>query len=214
MGEGGRLGLFGGTFDPVHVGHLIVAGDVVEGLKLDRLLVVPAGRPPHREAVLPAQARLDFVRRAFRGDPRIEVSDVEVRRAGPSYTVDTLSWIHDAYRPARLFLVMGVDQLEILASWHEYERLAELADLVVMTRGGEESGACEAPAGVDVRLLAVTRVDLSATRIRERLGRGMTVRYLVPESIREELERTWREGSLEAPSTPAIGGNDATRHVY
>jgi len=194
---GGRLGLLGGTFDPIHVGHLVVAGDVVEGLELDRLLVVPAGRPPHRDAVLPACVRLDLVSRAFRGDPRIEVSDVEVRRAGPSYSVDTLEWIHARYAPDRLFLVIGADQLRILSSWHEHERLPDLAEVVVMTRGGEEPGPSGA-AGIDVRALPVTRVDLSATRIRERLGRGLTVRYLVPESVREELERAWERAGLPA----------------
>ncbi len=213
MPTGERLGLFGGTFDPIHIGHLVVAGDVVEGLGLDRLLVVPAGRPPHRDAVLPAAVRLDLVRRAFDGDPRMEVSDVEVRRDGPSYTVDTLAWIREMRAPEALYLVLGVDQLRTLSSWHEPRRLTELADVVVMTRGGEDPGAWEAD-GIDVRSLPVTRVDLSATRIRERLGRGLTVRYLVPESVRGALERAWAEDVLQSADTAPDGGNDATRHVY
>jgi nicotinate-nucleotide adenylyltransferase len=213
MQTGERLGLFGGTFDPIHIGHLVVAGDVIEGLELDRLLVVPAGRPPHRDAVLPAAARLDLVRRAFYGDPRVEVSDVEVRREGLSYTVDTLEWIHETRSPAELHLVIGMEQLETLATWHRPERVRELAEVVVMTRGGEGPGA-SIPDGAGVRALPVTRVDLSATRIRERLGRGLTVRYLVPESIRGELERAWAEEVLHAADSSADPGNEPARHVY
>lgn len=210
MAERGTLGLFGGTFDPIHVGHLIVASDVIEGLGLDRLLVVPAGNPPHREPALPADVRLSLVRRAFADDPRVEVSDVEVRRAGPSYTVDTLVWIQESYRPRELFLVIGVDQLRTLASWHEPERIPGLARVVVMTRGGEEPADVQGWAGtVPVETLPVTRVDLSATRIRERLGRGLTVRYLVPEPIREELVRAWEERGR-----PAAAGNDGARRAY
>jgi nicotinate-nucleotide adenylyltransferase len=213
MPAGERLGLFGGTFDPVHIGHLVVAGDVIEGLGLDRLLVVPAGRPPHRDAVLPAEVRLDLVRRAFDGDPRVEVSDVEVRRDGPSYTVDTLAWIRETRAPEALYLVLGVDQLRTLPSWHEPRRLRELAEVVVMTRGGEEPGVSVAD-GVQVRALPVTRVDLSATRIRERLGRGLTVRYLVPESVRGRLERAWGASAIRSVEVPGDRGNDATRHAY
>ena len=88
-----RLGMLGGTFDPLHIGHLVVAQDVVEELELDRLLVVPAARPPHRSTVLPPELRLQLAREAFAGDPRIQVDDLEFRREGPSYTVDTLEEI-------------------------------------------------------------------------------------------------------------------------
>jgi len=208
--SGPALGMFGGTFDPVHVGHLIVAGDIVEGLGLDRLLVIPAGRPPHREAVLPAPVRLSLVRRAFEGDPRIEVSDVEVRRDGPSFTVDTLSWIHQTYAPDALSLVIGVDQLETIHAWHEPGCIADLSRIVVMTREGEEPRHVARAGDLPYETLPVTRVDLSATRIRERLGRGLTVRYLVPESIREELLRAWPE----AASGAEMAGNDGARSAY
>ena len=210
MAPGATLGMFGGTFDPVHVGHLIVAGDIVEGLGLDRLLVVPAGRPPHRDAVLPSRVRLSLVRRAFEGDPRIEVSEVEVRRDGPSYTADTLAWIRESREPESLFLVIGVDQLETIHGWHEPERIAELARIVVMTREGEEPRDVTGGGGLPYETLPVTRVDLSATRIRERLGRGLTVRYLVPESIREELLRAWPGAAPGA----ALAGNDGARSAY
>ncbi len=187
-----RLGVLGGTFDPPHVGHLVVAQDVHEALELDRLLVVPAARPPHRGATLPAEVRLDLVRRAFDGDERIEVSDLEFRREGPSYTVDTLARIREERAPDELWCVIGADQLPELSDWHHPDRILELARLAVMSRGADLPGPDEAPGGVAFRPVPVTRVELSSTRVRERLAAGRPVRYLVPEAVREPLERAWR----------------------
>lgn len=188
---GGRIGVLGGTFDPPHVGHAIVAQDVVEGLELDRLLVVPAARPPHREPCLPARLRLELVRDLFDGVPEIEVSDLELRRQGPSYTVDTLAEIRRRRNPETLYLVIGADQLRVIETWHRHRELAELARVAVMDRPGlaepvEPSGGALPHVAVDV-----TRVDVSSTRIRERLERGLTVRFLVPEAIRARVEEAW-----------------------
>lgn len=187
-----RLGVLGGTFDPLHVGHLVVAQDVVEELGLDRLLVVPAARPPHREAVFPAGERLAMAETAFGDDSRIEVSDLEHRREGPSYTVDTLAAVRADRSPERLFCVIGADQLREFGGWHRPERILELATLAVMDRGteGAPTGA-EGESPPEHRRVSVTRVDLSSTRLRDRLDRGLTVRYLVPESIRERVEEGW-----------------------
>lgn len=186
-----RLGVLGGTFDPLHTGHLVVAQDVVERLELDRLLVVPARRPPHRQAVLPARTRLRLVRRAFEGDERIEVSDLEYRRQGPSYTVDTLARVREHRSPAELFCVIGVDQLREFDTWHEPGRILELARLVVMSRAGVEPGEAEVPEGIEFGTVDVTRIDISGSRLRRRLSEGRTVRYLVPESIRSSVESAW-----------------------
>lgn len=188
------MGFLGGTFDPPHVGHLLVAQDVVEGLDLDRLLVVPAGTPPHRQAVYPADQRLEFVRRAFAGDDRIDVSDVEVRRSETSYTVETLEWIRETMGPEELFCVIGLDQLRELGEWRDPERITTLARLVVMSRAGDEPQGKDAPPGIEFQPLSVTRVDLSSTRIRRRLRDGLPVRYLVPEAVREAVERSWPGG--------------------
>lgn len=187
----GRLGVLGGTFDPPHLGHLVVAQDVVEELELDRLVVIPAGDPPHRGAVFPARLRLELVRESFRGDDRIEVSDLEVERDGPSFTVDTLERLRAERSPDELFCVIGVDQLRELHEWREPGRIARLARLVVMSRGGDAPGPGDARADVDFEAVDVTRVDLSSTRIRERLAAGRPVRYLVPERIRARVEAAW-----------------------
>lgn len=190
MNDPRRLGIFGGTFDPPHVGHTIVAMDLVEALELDRLLVVPVAHPPHRATAWPAETRLAFARTAFAGDPRIEVSDLELRRSGPSYTVDTLEQIRAAHPDARLFLVVGRDQYEEFGDWHRPERIVELAELVVMRRNGL---APPHDGRFPYRSVDVTRVDLSATEIRERLAEGRSIRYLVPGAIHEAVERAWTE---------------------
>lgn len=186
------LGVLGGTFDPPHVGHLVVAQDVHEALELDRLLVVPAPRPPHREPVLPAGVRLELVRRCFEGDDRIEVSDLEFRRPGPSYTVDTLEQLRRERSPERLWCVIGADQLEALDRWRAPGRILELARLAVMSRGGELPRPDRVDPDVAFEPVRVTRIELSSTLVRERLEAGLPVRYLVPEAVREPLERAWR----------------------
>lgn len=183
----GRIGILGGTFDPPHIGHLVVAQDALESLELDRLIVVPAGRPPHREALLDAETRLALVRLAFEGDDRFQVSDVEVEREGPSWTVDTLEWARLELDPDVLYLIVGADQLRSFRGWRQPERILRLARLAVMTRPGEELKGADVPHEV----IEVTRVDLSSTRIRRRLEEGMSIRYTVPERLRPEVERAW-----------------------
>ncbi len=190
----GRVGILGGTFDPPHVGHLVVAQDAIDALELDLLLVVPAARPPHRDAVLDAATRYDLARQAFEGDARIRVSDVELERSGPSWTVDTLEWAARELRPDALFLIVGADQLQAFGEWKEPERILGLAQLAVMTRPGEEVADSEVPHEV----IEVTRVDLSSTRIRRRLEQGRSIRYMVPERLRPQVEQAWT--ALSTPS--------------
>lgn len=185
--------MLGGAFDPLHIGHRIVAQDVLEALDLDRLLVVPTARPPHRDTVLPAETRLELTRRAFEGDGRIHVSREELDREGTSYTVDTLEWIRAEHDPGSLFCIIGGDQLRVLDTWKSVDRILEIAEVVAMSRGGDDGGeALAAPAGISYTTIPVTRVDLSSTRIRERLDAGRTIRYLVPECIRPDVEAAWR----------------------
>ncbi|MGW8282802.1 MAG: nicotinate (nicotinamide) nucleotide adenylyltransferase [Gemmatimonadota bacterium] len=207
---GRRIGVFGGAFDPPHIGHLVAAQDVFEALHLDLLLVIPSARPPHRKATLEAEDRLSLVRTAFGGDPRIEVSDIELRRSGPSWTVDTLREIRDRRQPCELVLVIGVDQYRTFESWRDPDTILQLAELAVMPREGEfpmrdpRYPFVEAP---------VTRVDVSSTRVRDRLSLGLTVRYLVPGSIRERLEEIWSGSGINAngpaPTLPTDLEKDA-----
>ncbi|MFW6193269.1 MAG: nicotinate-nucleotide adenylyltransferase [Gemmatimonadota bacterium] len=209
-----RLGFLGGTFDPVHVGHRVVAQDIVEKLDLDRLLVVPAGRPPHREAVFAAADRLAWTRAAFEGDDRVEVSDLELRRSGPSYTVDTVERVLAERAPGRLFCVIGVDQLEEIGSWRAPDRIAGLSTLTVMSRAGEDPEALRGEVEVPFETVGVTRIDLSSRRIRRRLSDGRGVRYLVPEGVRREVEATARDAFAPGGGGPRAPGNDPERRGY
>ncbi|MFQ5747415.1 MAG: nicotinate-nucleotide adenylyltransferase [Gemmatimonadota bacterium] len=184
-----RLGVLGGTFDPPHIGHLVVAQDALEGLALDRLIVVPSARPPHRRAHFGAEVRLAWARAAFAAHAAIEVSDEELRRPGPSYTVDTLRRLREANGSAELVLLLGADQLRDLGTWREPEQIVRLARIAAMARGGEPAENGDYPHDT----VDVTRVDVSSTQIRERLAAGRSIRYLVPESIREDVERAWAE---------------------
>lgn len=191
-----RTGVFGGSFDPPHIGHAIVARDLVERLDLGRLIVVPAADPPHRSVELPAETRLRLVRTMFEGVSRVEVSDIEHTRAGPSYSVDTLeALVADATDDEWLF-VMGDDQFSVLDTWRRPERIAELAQIVVMRRTDREPKPPTGVDDIDYIVVDVTRIDVSASRIRDRLSDGRSIRFLVPESIRPDIERAWdRDGS-------------------
>ncbi len=188
MGGERAVGIFGGTFDPPHLGHLIVASDVCLGLELDRLLFIPAAVPPHKQALVEASAkqRLAMVRAAIQGDPRFQADDLELRRAGPSYTVDTLRALHERFPGSELYFLLGADALREIHTWREPEEIARLARLVVFARGGE---AAQGQSRLPVRSVPVTRVDISASEIRHRVRAGVCIRYLVPEAVREIIER-------------------------
>jgi nicotinate-nucleotide adenylyltransferase len=185
-----RIGVLGGTFDPPHVGHLIVASDVCAALALDRLLFIPAAAPPHKRGRVRASPalRLEMVRAATADDPRFEVDDLELRREGESYSADTLRQLREREPDAEIFFVIGVDQLREFGSWREPDVVARLATLVVVSRAGEEGGI-GGEVAFPVRPVQVTRIDLSATEIRRRVRDGEPIRYLVPDSVREIIER-------------------------
>jgi len=185
-----RTGVFGGSFDPPHVGHLIVAQDVVESLGLDRLLLVPAARSPHKEAEAPAPAdfRVRMLEAAVGDHPKLEVSRIEVERGGTSYTVDTLQALRQASPADELFLLIGADQLRAFAAWRAPGEVARLAQLVVMARDGVSAEGAEPLLDVTYETVAVTRVDVSSTDIRRRLREGRSIRYLVPEAVRRIIE--------------------------
>ncbi|MBI4538253.1 MAG: nicotinate (nicotinamide) nucleotide adenylyltransferase, partial [Gemmatimonadetes bacterium] len=185
-----RFGIFGGTFDPPHVGHLIVAQDIFEALELDRLLFIPAPLPPHKRGieVTPAEIRLRMVEAAVAGDSRFEVSDVEFRRPGPSYTVDTLRDLHHGHPGAEFDLVIGTDQLAEFANWRQPEEVARLARLAVIGRGGLDPRDVQPAIDVPYRPVAVTRVDVSARAIRKRVREGRSIRYMVTEAVRRIIE--------------------------
>ena len=178
-----RLGVFGGTFDPPHVGHLIVASDACDVLRLDRMLFVPAAVPPHKPdgVVATPEQRLEMVRAAIAGDARFEADDLELRREGRSYSVDTLRELRERYPDAELFFVLGADQLRDFHSWREPGEIARLARLAAVARNGDPVPAIP----YEVTRVPVTRIDVSSTDVRRRIAEGRSVRYLLPEGVAE-----------------------------
>jgi nicotinate-nucleotide adenylyltransferase len=192
--------LFGGSFNPIHHGHLIIARHVAETLDMARVILIPGARPPHKldERLAPAAVRLAMCRQAVAGEPAFEVSDWELGRSGPNYTIDTVGHFQAALgTAAEVCWLIGMDSLHELHQWHRAAELVELCPLVTAARPGFAPPAREtlaerfSPAAAE-RLLGhvVTsrEVDISATEIRERVARGASIRYLVPEAVRAVIE--------------------------
>jgi nicotinate-nucleotide adenylyltransferase len=185
-----RIGVFGGTFDPPHVGHLLVANDAREALELDRLIFVPTGAQPFKVDTPPAasgQDRLEMVRLAVADDANYVVDDAEINRKGLSFTVDTLEHLSERNPAARLFLLMGEDVLASFEKWRSPARIRELATLVAVSRGGL-AGSVADPAASAVLRVSTRRVDVSSTEIRERRRAGKSIKGFVPESVERFID--------------------------
>ena len=185
-----RIGVFGGTFDPPHVGHLLVANDARDALELDRLIFVPTGAQPFKVDTPPAasgQDRLEMVRLAVADDANYVVDDAEINRKGLSFTVDTLEHLSERNPAARLFLLMGEDVLASFEKWRSPARIRELATLVAVSRGGL-AGSVADPAASAVLRVSTRRVDVSSTEIRERRRAGKSIKGFVPESVERFID--------------------------
>ena len=179
-----RVGVFGGTFDPVHVGHLAIALAALESVPLDRVLFVPARRSPlkDRDPLASVADRVTMLEAAIAGEPRFVLSRGELDRDGVSYTVDTL----ESLRPeGELFLILGSDALADLARWRAPDRIRELATILVAAR----PGAPEPDPMQGARAFDAPRLDISSRELRARAARGMSLRYLVPDAVWEHIRR-------------------------
>ncbi|MGH7603045.1 MAG: nicotinate-nucleotide adenylyltransferase [Gemmatimonadaceae bacterium] len=184
-----RIGVFGGTFDPPHVGHLLLAADARDALGLDRLIFVPAGAQPLKIETPPIASpndRLEMVRLAVADDAHYTVDDAEINRRGLSYTVDTLEHLAGRHTGAELFLLLGRDALAGFPKWRNPERIRELATLAVMERSWAE--ASPVPGAGEVVSVSTRRVDVSATEIRQRLRAGKSIKGFVPEGVERFIE--------------------------
>ena len=175
-----RFALYGGSFDPVHNGHLLMAREALEQLQLDRVIFVPARLSPHKLATAPAPpaVRREMLAAAITDEPGFALDDSELGGGGPSFTIDTVERIRAVHPDAELLYLIGADNLRELHTWRRYEELCRLVEFVVLGRGDHDH-----PAGGQFRRLE-RRVDISATEIRRRVARGLSIRYLVPEAVR------------------------------
>ncbi len=180
-----NIGIFGGTFNPPHIGHLIVAECVRESLSLDKVLFVPSAISPHKQhlEVVSAHHRLAMLKSALEGNIYFSVSDIETRRGGVSFTIDTLKGLKAEYRSDKLFVLIGMDNLVEFHSWKMPERILETATLVVMTRPQMVKKDTEQMLDGREHVCAVPEIAISSKEIRARVKEGRSIRYLVPAPI-------------------------------
>jgi nicotinate-nucleotide adenylyltransferase len=180
-----RIGVLGGTFDPIHIGHLAAASEVFAALSLDRLLVVPAAEQPFKRGteVASGKDRLAMARLAVAADSRLEVSAVDIERGAPTYTIDTMSDLKAAYPGSTWYFVTGADALARLGDWRDSATLREVATFVGVTRPGYD-----VPAGLsDIPLVEVPALGVSSTDVRRRVSLGLPIRYLVPDVVADYI---------------------------
>jgi nicotinate-nucleotide adenylyltransferase len=203
MGTAGRvrrLGVMGGTFDPIHNGHVSVAEQVIDLFELDRVLFVPAGSPWQKEGFSAAEDRWMMTALAATTDLRFEASRMEIDRKGPTYTVDTMAVLRDFYGPdAALFFVAGIDAVLTLGTWHRHEGLAALAEVIAVPRPGFDPASLRPGDDWPVVHVAATReVDVSSTEVRRRAREGLPVEDLVPAPVAAYIrERRLYAGARE-----------------
>ncbi len=185
-----RLGVMGGTFDPVHHGHLVAASEVATLFALDEVVFVPTGQPwqKHVGGVSPAEDRYLMTVIATASNPRFSVSRVDVDRGGPTYTVDTLAALHAQRPEAELFFITGADALARILSWRRADEVFGLAHFIGVTRPGYELDDDHLPAGA-VTLVEVPAMAISSSDCRDRVSRGLPVWYLVPDGVVQYIEK-------------------------
>jgi len=189
-----RIGLLGGTFDPIHCGHLFMGDAAADRLGLEKVLYVPANRPPHKMDAPEAGAghRLEMVRIALEGSGSLEASDVEIRRGGISYTVDTLRELRTELGESwEIFLIIGSDSLYEIGSWKDCDQLLSMAKLAVVPRPGFAPERAKPPSGAEVVLVETNGValDVSSSALRSLIRSGRSVRYLVPDPVISYIAR-------------------------
>jgi nicotinate-nucleotide adenylyltransferase len=178
-----KIAIYGGTFDPVHHAHLILAREAIETLDLDKVILVPAAISPLKKAapVVSGEVRLAMLRAAIKGEPEFEVDECELLRPPPSYTIDTVEEIRRRECDGVLYCLIGEDNVEQLPQWHRFTELEKMVRFVVLDRSGKQP--------THSYQLIHHRIDISATDIRRRVAQNESIRYLVPESVEEIIQR-------------------------
>ncbi|MFB3894843.1 MAG: nicotinate-nucleotide adenylyltransferase [bacterium] len=185
-----RLGIFGGTFNPIHIGHLIIAQESLSQFKLDQVVFVPAAIPPHKanHDIATAEHRLQMVKLAIAGNPLFQVSDIELNRNDKSYTIDTIKAFQKKYGPGtELNFIIGLDALLEFFTWKDAEQLLDLCRFLVAPRKGFDFSLLDSRLTPRVRLINMEPVHISATEIRKRIQTHRPIRYYLPEKVYKYL---------------------------
>lgn len=180
-----RLGILGGTFDPIHFGHLILAEQLKEELKLQKVMFIPSANPPHKEnhPVSSAINRLGMVKIAIRDNPDFLISDLELKRRGKSYTIDTLTQIKKLYKDSELFFLLGSDAIDELPTWKEPDKIFQKVKVVIALRPGFDRINRENRFVKKSLLIPINGLNISSTQIREKVRIRKSIRYLVPPEV-------------------------------
>jgi nicotinate-nucleotide adenylyltransferase len=192
-----RIGIFGGTFNPIHIGHLILAQTARETLPLDRVLFIPTAAPPHKDpkGLLPGKSRFGLIRLAIKGDRFFEASDIELRRGGVSYTLDTVRLLKRRFAKAQLYLLMGQDMLGV--KWRGWDEIKRLCRVVAVGRQDANGGKSALRRQAGVAWLYMPPVGISSSEIRKRVACGRSIRYWVPPAVERSIRANrWYKGVL------------------
>lgn len=184
-----QVAIFGGTFNPPHIAHLIVAEHVRIELSLDRVIFVPAAIPPHKvnDGIIAPQHRVEMLRRTIQNNPHFSLSEMEIIRGGVSFTVDTLHQLKIEHPDDQFFLLIGMDNLLEFHTWKSPEKILELATVVVMTRPGFTERDVPAAMKDKVRICAVPEIDVSSREVRQRVSEGKSIQHLVTDPVRDYI---------------------------
>lgn len=189
-----KIGVYGGSFDPVHFGHLRPALEVVQQLNLDQLRFIPAGDPPHKERPrVSAADRIAMLEIAIADSPGLMVDKREIEQPSLSYTIDTLNSLHNDLADSELTLIIGTDQFNVFDTWHRWQELLQRVHVAVMQRPGEQlsdvaKGLLAGENAAGITLCQVTQLDISSTMIRHDLQQGTDIRFLVPYAVRQYID--------------------------
>jgi nicotinate-nucleotide adenylyltransferase len=186
-----KFGVLGGTFDPIHMGHLVLAEQVREKFQLDRVIFIPCASPPHKteQELSPTQDRFEMTKLALQGNSYFLVSDIELKREGLSYTVETLRELKGLYKDKEIYFLTGSDVLNEITTWKNPEEIYKLAKLVIGIRPGFDKFDPENHFAKKSIIVNITGVDISSTQIREKVRKGESIKYLVPPKVEEYIKK-------------------------
>ncbi len=190
MNPNRKIGILGGTFDPIHIGHLVLAEQVREKFQLERVIFIPSASPPHKteQELSLADDRFEMTKLALEGNPFFFVSDIELKREGLSYTVETLRELKELYKNSEIYFLTGSDVLNEITTWKDPEEIYKLAKIVIGVRPEFDKFDPENHFAKKSIIVNITGIDISSTQIREKVKRGETIKYLVPPKVEEYIK--------------------------